>query len=139
MPEAEFGDVRVLMLNGNPIGAYKRIPSDGDNRSNIHAGGTAEKYSLNKEERKWLKKLGKKLVHDGIYFAGFDIIGGKLIEVNVQSPGGITNINRLNRTKLQKKIIDFVEEKIEEKTDLFNQKEYRINTRKHYRTEVFDA
>jgi glutathione synthase len=106
---AEKGDVRVLMLNGEPIGAMKRVPSKSDLRSNIHAGGTAKKHVLTKKERELCRLVGQKLILDGIYFAGLDIISGKLIEVNVLSPGGITRINKFNRVKLQRKVIDFVE------------------------------
>ncbi|MEZ4388863.1 MAG: glutathione synthase [Candidatus Krumholzibacteriia bacterium] len=106
---AEHGDVRILMLNGEPIGAMKRVPAPGENRSNVHAGGTAVKHVLNRKEKALCKAIGPKLVRDGLYFAGLDVIGGKLIEVNVLSPGGISRINRLNRTKLQRQVIDFVE------------------------------
>jgi len=106
---AENGDVRIIMLNGEPIGAMRRVPSDKDMRSNIHAGGREVKHSLTKEEKKLCKALGPQLVRDGLYLVGLDVINGKLIEVNVLSPGGITRINKLNRTKLQKPIIDFIE------------------------------
>lgn len=106
---AENGDVRILMLNGEPIGAMRRVPAANDIRSNIHAGGKEVKHSLTKEEKALCKALGPQLVRDGLYFVGLDVINGKLIEVNVLSPGGITRINKLNRTKLQKKVLDSVE------------------------------
>ena len=109
---AEEGDVRVLMLNGQPLGAYRRIPARDDIRSNIKAGGSARKHSLTKQEKIICKRIGPKLVADGLYFVGLDIINGKLIEINVCSPGGITRINTFNRTRLQKKVIDFLEEVI---------------------------
>ncbi len=106
---AEQGDVRILMLNGEPIGAMRRVPADNDVRSNIHAGGREVKHVLAREEKELCRLIGPKLVRDGLYFVGLDVINGKLIEVNVLSPGGITRINRLNRTKLQTRVIDFVE------------------------------
>lgn len=106
---AEQGDVRIMMLNGKPIGALRRIPSSGDMRSNISAGGKVAKYRLTKKDRMLCEKIGEKLVRDGIYFAGLDIINGKLVEVNVMSPGTITDINKLNKTKLQEKILDYLE------------------------------
>lgn len=106
---ADQGDVRILMLNGQPIGAMKRIPAAGDMRSNIHAGGTVVKHALTQVEKDLCKLIGPKLVRDGLYFVGIDVINGKLIEVNVLSPGGIMRINKLNRVKLQTKVIDFVE------------------------------
>ncbi len=106
---AENGDVRILMLNGEPIGAMRRIPAKGDVRSNVHAGGTVVKHVLSKEEKEMCSQIGPKLVRDGLYFAGVDVIGDKLLEVNVMSPGGITRINRLNRVKLQRQVVDFIE------------------------------
>lgn len=106
---AEHGDVRIMMLNGKPIGALRRIPSSGDVRSNISAGGKVAKYKLTKKDKMLCEKIGEKLVRDGIYFAGLDIINGKLVEVNVMSPGTITDINKLNKTKLQEKILDYLE------------------------------
>ncbi|MBI9058265.1 MAG: glutathione synthase [Labilibaculum sp.] len=106
---AELGDVRVLMLNGKPIGAIRRVPAKGDARSNISAGGTVERYKLTKGDKRLCDEIGQKLVQDGIYFAGLDIIGSKLVEINVVSPGTITDINRLNNVKIQTKIIDYLE------------------------------
>lgn len=129
---AENGDIRALVLNGEPIGAMKRIPKKGDGRSNIHAGGTAKKHVLTKKEIELCRLIGKKLVREGIYFAGLDIISGKLIEVNVLSPGGITRINRFNKTNLQKKIIDFVE-------DLVKQREDALKRKMNYRKAIEDV
>ncbi|CAA0101132.1 Glutathione synthetase [BD1-7 clade bacterium] len=106
---AHLGDVRIMMLNGEPIGAMRRVPSDKDIRSNIHAGGKEVKHQLTKEEKLLCKAIGPQLVRDGLYLAGLDVINGKLLEVNVLSPGGISRINKLNRTKLQKSILDFIE------------------------------
>lgn len=119
---AEQGDIRILLLNGEPIGAMKRVPAAGDHRSNVHAGGTVQKHPLTRQEVKLCKKIGPQLVKDGLYFVGIDIINGKLLEVNVLSPGGIININRLNKTKLQKPIMDFVENKVRQKEDAISQR-----------------
>lgn len=110
---AENGDVRILMLNGKPIGAMKRIPAKGEARSNIHAGGKEEKHKLTTQEKELCRLIGPKLVEDGLYFVGLDVINGKLLEVNVCSPGGVTRINKLNATKTQVKIVDFIEKSIE--------------------------
>lgn len=106
---AEKGDVRILMLNGEAIGAMKRIPSIGEVRSNVHAGGSVQKHVLTAKEKELCQLIGPKLVRDGLYFVGIDVINDKLIEVNVCSPGGITRINKLNRVKLQQKVVDFME------------------------------
>ena len=104
---AELGDIRVLMLHGEPIGAMRRVPAADDARSNVAAGGRVERHTLTKEEKRLCKMVGPKLVEDGLYFVGLDLIGGKLIEVNVLSPGGINYINKLNKGKIQRKIIDY--------------------------------
>ena len=119
---AEEGDVRIMMLNGEPIGAMKRVPANGDLRSNVHAGGRVVKHKLTEQEKKLCKYIGPKLVRDGLYLTGIDVIGGKLIEVNVLSPGGIVRINKLNRVKLQAQIIDFVESVVHAKELVRNRK-----------------
>ena len=119
---AEEGDIRVLMLNGEPIGAMRRIPANNDLRSNVHAGGTVVKHKLTTQEKRLCKYVGPKLVRDGLYFVGIDLINGKLIEVNVLSPGGITRINKLNRVKIQCQVIDFVENVIDAKELIANRK-----------------
>jgi glutathione synthase len=115
VPGADKGDVRVIMLNGEPIGAMKRIPHPDDARSNVHVGGTVEKHVLTKQEKLICKAIGPILVKDGLYLVGLDIINGKLIEINVCAPGGIARINKLNKAKLQSKVIDFVEQLVQEK------------------------
>jgi len=116
---AEKGDVRILLLNGTPIGAMKRIPEEKDHRSNVTAGGSVEKHRLTQAEKILCKKIGPKLVKDGLYFVGIDVINGKLVEVNVMSPGGITYINKVSKVKLQEKVIDFLESKVLEKNAAF--------------------
>lgn len=123
---ADQGDVRVLMLNGKFIGAYNRKPAEGEIRANIQQGGTAHKYTLTESQKRICKKIGNKLVADGLYFVGVDMIGDKILEVNVLNPGGITNINRLNKLKLQKQVVDFIEDKVNEKVEKRIELEYLI-------------
>ncbi len=129
---AEEGDVRVLILNGQPIGAYRRIPARDDIRSNIKAGGSARKHTLTKQEKIICSRIGPKLVADGLFFVGLDIINGKLIEINVCSPGGITRINRFNRTRLQKTVIDYIE-------NVILKKESAIERKKQYKRLIDEA
>jgi glutathione synthase len=117
---ADQGDVRILILNGQPIGAMKRVPGEGDHRSNVTAGGTVQKHTLTKKEKELCKAIGPKLIKDGLYFVGIDVIGGKLVEVNVMSPGGITYINKVLKTRLQEKVIDFLESKIRQRISAFD-------------------
>ena len=133
--DAQKGDIRVLMLNGKPIGAYNRVPADGDIRANIQAGGTAHKYTLSESQKAVCRKIGPKLVEDGLYFVGVDLIGDKILEINVLNPGGITNINKLNKVKLQKEVVDFIEEKIHELKEHQQALSYRLN-RKSVKKEV---
>lgn len=121
---AEEGDIRVLMLNGHILGAYQRRPAEGDIRANIQAGGTPHKYTLSEAQKRVCRKIGPKLVSDGLYFVGLDMVGEKILEVNVMNPGGITNINKLNKVKLQKEVVDFLEEKVSEKEEKRAELEY---------------
>ena len=121
---AEQGDVRILLLNGEPVGAMKRIPGSDDHRSNVSAGGSIARHSLTKAEKALCKQIGPKLVKDGLYFVCIDVIGGKLVEVNVMSPGGITYINKVykNKTKVEEKVIDFLESKVLDKLQAFDRR-----------------
>ncbi|BDY04853.1 glutathione synthase [Ferrimonas sp. YFM] len=129
---AEEGDKRILMLNGEPIGAMRRVPAKGDVRSNIHAGGKEVKHTLTRQEKQLCATVGPKLVRDGLYFVGLDVIGDKLLEVNVLSPGGITRINKLNRTRLQRQVIDWVE-------NIINSRELLLQRKSDYRQAILDA
>lgn len=119
---ADQGDVRILLLNGEPIGAMRRVPGIEDHRSNVSAGGTVAKHAMTKHEKALCKQIGPKLVKDGLYFVGIDVIGGKLVEVNVMSPGGITYMNKVYKTKIQSKVIDFVESKVLDKLSAFQRR-----------------
>ncbi|SDJ64704.1 glutathione synthase [Ferrimonas sediminum] len=129
---AEEGDKRILMLNGEPIGAMRRVPAANDVRSNIHAGGKEVKHSLTKEEKRLCATVGPQLVRDGLYFVGLDVIGDKLLEVNVLSPGGITRINKLNRTRLQRQVIDWME-------NIVHSRELLLQRKTIYRQAINDA
>lgn len=121
---ADQGDVRILMLNGEPVGAMKRVPGRDDHRSNVSAGGSVQKHTLTKIEKALCKQIGPKLVKDGLYFVGLDVIGGKLVEVNVMSPGGITYINKVykNKRRVEEKVIDFLESKVLDNLQAFNRR-----------------
>lgn len=119
---ADQGDVRVLILNGIPIGAMRRIPGEKDHRSNVSAGGRVAKHKLTAEEKSLCDKIGPKLVKDGLYFVGIDVIGGKLVEVNVMSPGGITYMNKVYKTRVQEKVVNFMESKVLEREAAFRRK-----------------
>ena len=129
---ADKGDIRILLLNGEPIGAMRRIPGEEDHRSNVSAGGSVAKHTLTRQERALCKQIGPKLVKDGLYFVGIDVIGGKLVEVNVMSPGGITYMNKTYKTKIQSRVIDFIESQVLDQLKAFDR-------RSRLRKEVEDA
>ena len=106
---AEKGDVRIIMLNGKVISAIRRVPAKGEVRSNIHVGGVPEKYTLTKADKKLCNDIGTKIVEDGLFYVGLDLINGKIIEINVISPGAGPMSNKLNKIKVEKLFIDFIE------------------------------
>jgi len=105
------GDIRILMLNGEILGAMRRKPRKGDFRTNIHAGARAYKHEVTQREKEICLTIKDKLIRDGLYFVGIDVIGDKLGEINCVSPGGIPRINKLDDVKLEAKVIDFIEQK----------------------------
>jgi glutathione synthase len=109
LKEAQEGDKRILLLNGKPIGAMTRIPKPGESRANLRSGSTCVKATITERELSICDAMAPSLIRDGLYFAGIDIIGGHLTEVNVTSPTGMQQINRLENVQLEKQIIDFVE------------------------------
>jgi glutathione synthase len=108
------GDVRILLLNGKILGAMKRRPRKGEFRTNIHAGATARYHEVTEAEREICRAIRPKIVEDGLFFVGVDVIGNKLVEINCLSPGGIPRINRLNKVKLEVDVINFIEQKVAE-------------------------
>jgi len=108
------GDVRILLLNGEIIGAYRRKPKEGDFRTNVHAGATVHKHMVTEKEKELCLAIKDKLIEDGLYFVGIDVIGNRLVEINCVSPGGIPRINLLDAVKLESEVIDFIERKVKE-------------------------
>jgi len=110
----EQGDVRIIVLEGEPLGALARLPREDEHRSNIHVGGAVRKVVLGERERRICERLAPRLRADGLYFVGLDVIGGHLTEANVTSPTGIQEIDRLDGTCLEARVVDFVERKVNE-------------------------
>lgn len=109
LPESRAGDMRLLYLDGEPLGAIRRVPKDTDLRGNIHVGGRVVAAEIGEKERAICRSLAPALDALGIYFAGLDVIGGFLTEVNVTSPTGVQEANRLGGVCLEAKVIDLVE------------------------------
>lgn len=111
LPEAKLGDKRIILLDGEPIGAVNRVPTGKEFRGNMAVGGRVEKCEITSRDLEICQYLGSKLRADGLYFVGIDIIGDYLTEVNVTSPTGIREIDRLNQAKLGEKVINWLENK----------------------------
>ena len=103
--EIKKGDKRIILFNGEPVGAINRVPSDNDIRANLHVGGVAEKTSLTERENEICNEIGPTLVEKGLVFAGIDVIGGKLTEINVTSPTGFREIFQFDGVNLAKKLL----------------------------------
>lgn len=109
LPEVRRGDKRILLLEGEPLGALLRVPAEGETRANLHVGGRAVKTTLDADDRRIVEKLRPALQRDGLFFVGIDVIGGKLTEVNVTSPTGVQEINALDDAQLERRVIERVE------------------------------
>ena len=110
LPEAKDGDKRIILLNGEPIGALNRLSAAGEFRNNMAAGGTVAQTEITDREEEICHQLAETLRKDGLIFVGIDVIGGYLTEVNVTSPTGIREINRLTGKHLGDEVIEWVEQ-----------------------------
>ena len=109
LPAVRQGDKRILLLEGEPIGAVLRVPADAESRANLHVGGVAARAPLDEADRRTVARVGPFLKEHGLFFVGIDVIGGFLTEVNVTSPTGVQEINALEGAKLEALVIDRVE------------------------------
>jgi glutathione synthase len=109
LPEVKQGDKRILLLDGEPLGAILRVPKQGDVRSNIHVGGSVVRAELDDRDRAIVAALAPRLRADGLFFVGLDVIGGRLTEVNVTSPTGIQQMSRLDRQPYAERVIAWLE------------------------------
>ena len=108
LPAAKEGDKRIILLNGKPIGALNRISTGSEFRNNMAAGGTVAKTEITQQEQIICTQIEEKLRQDGLVFVGIDVIGGYLTEINVTSPTGIREIDRLEGTRLGEQVIQWV-------------------------------
>ena len=109
LPEIAQGDKRIILVDGEPAGAVNRLAAQGEARANFHAGGRAAKADLTAREREICAAIGPDLRARGLVFVGIDVIGDYLTEINVTSPTGIHEINRLNGVKLEAVLWDAIE------------------------------
>jgi len=128
LPDAVHGDTRLFMLNGQPLqykgkfAAIRRVRSEGDMRSNMTAGATSAPAVITDEILALCETIRPQLLHDGMFFVGLDIVGNKLMEINVFSPGGLESAEQLTGIKFSQLIIQDLERKLE----------HRDNTERHF-------
>ena len=111
-PAVRQGDKRIILVDGEPMGAINRVPAAGEARSNMHVGGRPEKCTLSARDREICAAIGPTLRDQGLIFVGIDVIGAYLTEINVTSPTGIQEIGRFDGTNLAGAIWDRIEAKV---------------------------
>jgi len=112
LPGATHGDKRILLLDGEPLGAILRVHGEGEERNNLHLGGHAQSASLDREDRAIVEALAPSLRADGLYFVGIDVIGGKLTEVNVTSPTCIQEMQQFDGEDYCGRVIRWCQERL---------------------------
>tara|TARA_A100001011_G_scaffold46879_1_gene44296 strand:- start:3220 stop:4143 length:924 start_codon:yes stop_codon:yes gene_type:complete len=106
LPEVIRGDKRIILVNGEPIAALKRVPQKNEFRSNIHVGGNVKATDLSKNDRKICSIIKETLMSENLFFVGIDVIGNYLTEINVTSPTCIQEIKKVHKIDLAKIIFD---------------------------------
>jgi glutathione synthase len=111
----EEGDARIFLLEGEilerdgVLAAFRRVPSGNDPRANISTGGRSVPLEIGDEQREIVEAMGAKLVADGMWFVGIDVIGGKVVEINAESPGGMQSVERLYEIDVCPTVIEALE------------------------------
>jgi glutathione synthase len=119
LPEAVAGDVRLFLMNGVPLqrdgkfAAMRRVPAKGDLRSNMHVSGTAERVKISSKALAVAELVRPKLVQDGMFLVGLDLVGEKILEINVFTPGGLRSIGELYRADFVDAVLSALEAKLE--------------------------
>ena len=111
LPEVRQGDKRIILVDGEPVGAINRVPAEGEARSNMHVGGRAERSDLTKREQEICAAIGPALREQGLIFVGIDVIGDYMTEINVTSPTGIQEIDRYDGVNLSALVWDAIEKR----------------------------
>lgn len=118
LPAAAEGDTRLFMMNGKPLrykgkyAAFRRLRTGDDLRSNIHAGGKKAKAEISDSHLRLAEMVRPKLVQDGMFLVGLDIVGDKLMEINVFSPGGLGSAQQFERVNFNEAVIDALHRKV---------------------------
>lgn len=112
LPDVKKGDKRIILVDGEPVGAINRVPKAGETRSNMHVGGKAEPAKLSQRDREICRSIGPILKNRGQVFVGIDVIGDYLTEINVTSPTGIQELERFDKVNIAEMIWHSVEKKV---------------------------
>ncbi len=112
IPDVSNGDKRIILVDGEPVGAINRVPPEGETRSNLHIGGTAEKIGLTARDREICDAIGPLLREKGQVFVGIDVIGDYLTEINVTSPTGIQELERFDGINVAGAIWDAIDARL---------------------------
>ena len=112
LPDVKKGDKRIILVDGEPVGAINRVPKAGETRSNMHVGGKAEPAKLSQRDREICRSIGPILKNRGQVFVGIDVIGDYLTEINVTSPTGIQELERFDKVNIAEMIWLAVEKKV---------------------------
>ena len=112
LPEVRAGDKRIILVDGEAVGAINRVPMAGESRSNMHVGGRAEQSALTPREEEICRIIGPDLRDKGLIFVGIDVIGDYLTEINVTSPTGLQEINRFDEACLEALVWDAIERRL---------------------------
>lgn len=111
LPDVRNGDKRIILVDGEAVGAINRVPAEGEARSNMHVGGRAEKSILTERDKEICATIGPALKERGMIFTGIDVIGDYLTEINVTSPTGIQEMDRFDGGSVAGAIWDAIEAK----------------------------
>ncbi|ABF63183.1 glutathione synthase [Ruegeria sp. TM1040] len=112
LPDVSNGDKRVILVDGEPVGAINRVPAAGETRSNMHVGGRPEKIGLTERDLEICAAIGPLLKEKGQVFVGIDVIGDYLTEINVTSPTGIQELERFNGVNIAEKVWEAIEARV---------------------------
>ena len=112
LSEVRQGDKRIILIDGEAVGAINRVPQEGEARSNLHVGGTAQTIEISARDQQICERLGPELRRRGLVFVGIDVIGDYLTEINVTSPTGIREIERFTGTSCAAAFWDVVEQQL---------------------------
>ena len=112
LPAVTAGDKRIILIDGEAVGAINRVPAPGEARSNMHVGGRAEAVEMSERDQEICDRIGPALSERGLVFAGIDVIGDWLTEINVTSPTGVQEVRKFGGADISALFIDWIEGKL---------------------------